>query len=109
MQFACPANLRASGATPTSGTALLAPDRGVFFDYPVGKDNGLTAQADFIRYDGGATFPTAALFKQDDLYLESGFFMGGLKIMPFLRYEIQKYQDDVNQKLNHDNFQVGLG
>ena len=81
----------------------------VFFDYPLGKDNGLTAQADYIRYDGGATFPTAALFKQDVLFAETGFFVGALKVMPFVRYEIQKYQDDVNKKLNHNNFQVGLG
>ncbi|MEO8587482.1 MAG: hypothetical protein ABI584_15050 [Acidobacteriota bacterium] len=81
----------------------------VFLDYPVGKGNGITAQADFIRYDGGATFPTAALFKQDDLFIETGLFVGGLKVMPFLRYEIQKYQDDVNQKLNKEFIQAGLG
>ncbi len=81
----------------------------VFFDYPIGKGNGLTAQADYIRYDGGATFPTAALFKQDDLFLEAGVFVGGLKVMPFLRYELQKYQDDVNQKLNKNFYQVGFG
>ncbi len=81
----------------------------VFFDYPVGKGNGLTAQADYIRYDGGATFPTAALFKQDVLFLETGVFLGGPKVMPFLRYELQKYQDDVNQKLNKNFYQVGLG
>lgn len=81
----------------------------VFFDFPIGKGNGITAQADFIRYDGGATFPTAALFKQDDLFIETGVFIGSLKVMPFVRYELQKYKDAVNEKLNKNFFQAGLG
>ncbi len=81
----------------------------VFFDYPVGKGNGITAQADYIRYDGGVTFTTAALLKQDDLFVETGLFVGSLKIMPFLRYEQQRYADDVNTKLNKTFYQGGLG
>ena len=80
----------------------------VFFDYPVGA-NGITAQADYIHYDGGATFPTAALFKQDDLYAEAGFFISAAKVMPFIRYEQQKYSDDVNKGLNRTKYQGGFG
>ena len=81
----------------------------VFFDFPVGGGNGITAQADYIHYDGGVTFNTAALFKQDDLFVEAGFFLGGPKIMPFVRYEQQKYSDDVNKGLNRTKYQGGLG
>ena len=89
----------------------------VFFDFPVGGGNGITAQADYIHYDGGNTFgftaPTAtkspALYKQDDLFVEAGFFLGGPKIMPFVRYEQQKYSDDVNKTLNRTKYQGGLG
>lgn len=81
----------------------------VFFDFPVGGGNGITAQADYIHYDGGVTFNTAALFKQDDLYVEAGFFLGGPKIMPFIRYEQQSYSADVNKGLNRTFYQGGLG
>jgi hypothetical protein len=100
----------AFGASFDNQSDYTAYAADVFFDYPVGKGNGITAQADYIRYDGGATFPTAALFKQDDFFVEAGFFIGGpLKVMPFARYESQKYQDDANKKLNHEFLQVGLG
>src|SRR5450830_107532 len=81
----------------------------VFFDFPVGGGNGITAQADYIHYDGGVTFNTAALLKQDDLFVEAGFFLGGPKIMPFVRYEQQRYSDDVNKALNRTKYQGGLG
>jgi hypothetical protein len=81
----------------------------VFFDWPVGKGDGITAQVDYIHYDGGVTFATAALFKQDDLFAEAGYFVGALKIQPFIRYEQQRYADDVNTKLNKTFYQAGFG
>jgi hypothetical protein len=89
----------------------------VFFDYPVGKGNGITAQTDYIHYDGGATFgldapaatKSSALYKQDDLYVEAGFFIGSPKVMPFIRYEQQKYADSVNTALNKTFYQAGFG
>ncbi len=80
----------------------------VFFDYPVG-DNGITAQADYIHYDGGVTFNTAALFKQDDLYAEAGFFIKAAKVMPFFRYEQQRYSDNIHENLDKTSYQGGLG
>ncbi|MCM3876931.1 MAG: hypothetical protein NEA02_10985 [Thermoanaerobaculia bacterium] len=79
----------------------------IFFDYPVGK-NGITAQVDYVHYDGGVTFNTAALFKQDDLFVEAGFFLSGPKIMPFARYEILDYEG-VNNVLNRTKYQGGIG
>jgi hypothetical protein len=89
----------------------------IFFDFPVGQGNGITAQADYIHYDGGATFgltapaatKTNALYKQDDIYAEAGFFIGSPKVMPFFRYEQQKYADDVNKSLNKTFYQAGFG
>ncbi len=96
-----------AGYDAQSDYAAYAGD--VFFDYPVGGGNGITALANYIHYDGGVTFNTAALFKQDDLYAEAGFFLGGPKIMPFLRYEQQEYSDNVNKGLNRNKYQAGFG
>ena len=117
----------ALGAGYDSQSDYSAYAADVFFDYPVGKGNGITAQADYIHYDGGTTFTsplcpnascpnavsfapaTTALLKQDDLYVEAGFYLGGPKILPFLRYEQQRYSDDVNKALNRTKYQAGLG
>ena len=88
----------------------------VFFDYPVGK-GGITAQVDYIHYDGGVTFPTAALFKQDVIFAEAGFYTGGdIKLMPFARYETQMYKNGTAgcpaagcDSLDKNFLQLGLG
>lgn len=107
----------AFGAGLDAQSDYLAYAGDVFFDYPVGNGSGITAQADYIHYDGGDTFGftapaatrTAALFKQDDLYAEAGVFIGPAKVMPFIRYEQQKYADDVNKGLNRTNYAGGFG
>lgn len=99
----------------------------VFFDYPLGGGNGITAQVDYIHYDGGNTFTTPlcpnascpntvsfppatnALLKQDDIYTEAGVFISSIKLMPFFRYEQQRYSDDANKVLNKTFYQAGLG
>lgn len=89
----------------------------IFFDYPVGKGNGITAQADYIHYDGGDTFgftapaatKTATLYKQDDFYVEAGFFLGGPKVMPFLRFEQLRDATGSNAKLDKAFYQAGFG
>ncbi|HEX7615362.1 MAG TPA: hypothetical protein VF554_08785 [Thermoanaerobaculia bacterium] len=88
----------------------------VFFDWPVGKTDGITAQVDYIHYDGGLTFPTAALFKQSDVYAEAGYYLGGVKVQPFLRYEQQRYSQGTTgcpaagcNSLDKTFYQVGLG
>lgn len=81
----------------------------VFLDWPLGGGNSITAQADYIHYDGGVTFNTAALFKQDDLFVEAGVFLGGAKVMPFLRYEQQRYDAAANEKLDKTFYQGGIG
>jgi hypothetical protein len=54
-----------------------------FFDYPLGP-GGLTAQIDYIQYDGGDTFKT--FLKQDTIYTEAGYFINSAKVMPYFTY-----------------------
>ncbi len=78
-----------------------------FFDYPIGGGNSITAEADWVHYDGGVTFTT--LPKQDTFLGQLGVYFGGPKLMPFFRYENQSLSDD---KLavtgNSRNIQAGL-
>jgi hypothetical protein len=107
----------AFGASYDAQSDYAAYAGDVFFDYPIGGGNGITAQADYIHYDGGATFgdtapaatKSAARLKQDDLYVEAGVFIKSLKLLPFLRYEMQKYADDANKGLNRNKLQAGFG
>ncbi len=77
-----------------------------FLDLPMPGKSGLTAQVDFIRYDGGQTFPTFR--KQNDLFAEAGWYFGGVRLLPFLRYEQQNFARDSDRILNRRNYQVGL-
>jgi hypothetical protein len=89
----------------------------IFLDLPIAGGAGITAQADYIHYDGGFTFPTSALFKQDVLFTEAGFYFGGdVKLMPFARYETQQYKNGTAgcpaagcDSLNKNFLQLGLG
>jgi hypothetical protein len=91
----------------------------VFFDWPVGKGDGVTIQADYIHYDGGKTFTTPAtatsfgaatnaLLKQNDFFAEAGYYCSKLKLMPFGRYESQNYDNAANKVLNKTFYQFGL-
>ena len=78
----------------------------IFFDYPVGGGNGVTLQFDYINYDGGKTFAT--LPKQNDSFLEGGFYISSIKIMQFLRYEKQSYSKSADEPKNQTRVQGGL-
>jgi hypothetical protein len=107
----------AFGASYDTQSDYAAYAGDVFFDFPIGGGNGITAQVDYIHYDGGLTFgldapaatKNAALYKQDDIYAEAGVYIKPLKLLPFLRYESLKYADDVNKPLNRNKYQVGFG
>ncbi len=78
-----------------------------FFDYPIGGGNGLTAEIDYVHYDGGVTFAT--LPKQGTFMGQVGVFFGGPKLMPFFRYEDQSLSDDKAAVTgNSRNIQAGL-
>ena len=76
-----------------------------FLNLPVGKD-ALTFEADYINYDGGSTFTT--LYKQNTFLIQGGWYFGGPKVMPFLRYETQSFNEDIRKVGNSRNMQLGL-
>jgi hypothetical protein len=94
------------------GAALDAQSsyRGVavdgFLSLPVGT-NGITAQANFIHYDGHELIPS--LPKQDTFAAEAGYHFNGAKLTPWAKFESRSYADAVRSALfqNERRFQVG--
>ena len=94
------------------GAALDAQSsyRGValdgFLSLPVGVD-GLTAQANYIHYDGHELIPL--LPKQNTLEAEAGYHFNGAKLTPWVKYESRSYDDAVKSLVFQDErrFQVG--
>ncbi len=60
----------------------------VTVDWPVQSDC-VTFQADYMRYDGGATF--VALPRQDVLLVELGYFIHQARMTPFVQYATRDY------------------
>ncbi len=54
-----------------------------YYDHPLGP-GALTAQLDYIHYDGGDFLKT--LPKQDVIYGEAGYYISRAKVMPFFTY-----------------------
>lgn len=78
----------------------------VFVDYPVGGVGGVSAQADFVHYNGGETFES--LPPQDDWFVEVGVYVARVKLLPFARFESQKYVNPANAALGQRRYQAGL-
>ena len=79
----------------------------VFFDWPIAGGNGITLQADYIHWDGGTTYTT--LLARNSFFAEGGFYFGGPKIMPWLKYETVSASDSVNSAaIDESRWQVGL-
>jgi hypothetical protein len=84
-----------------------------FLSYPFGN-NGITAQANFIRYDGDAFFPSTAtvagLPKQNTFEVEAGYHLTDAKITPFAKFEMRNVDDAFNTNaanLDEHRFQLG--
>jgi hypothetical protein len=78
----------------------------LFVDLPLGHGNGLTGEFDFIRWDGGSTFPT--LLRQNDVLLQGGYYISALKLSPWARWESQRYADAGSSSRGQQKFQFGL-
>jgi len=96
----------AIGAAYDTQKDYQAWDGDVYFDYPVGS-NAVTAEADYIQYDGGATFTTIA--KQDDLSAQAGFFFSPVKLLPYFRYETRRFSHGTTPSKDEQRYQIGLG
>ena len=95
---------RRSSRSPAS-TRLRAISRATaatsFFDWPVLDGDAVTAEADYIHYDGhGFVFDdngtNNTLPEQNSFYANAGFYFCNLKLQPFIRYEFLDYADIVN-------------
>lgn len=77
----------------------------VFVDLPVGGGNGFVFQADVNQIDGGAFL--AALPKQTDMLVETGFYVASAKLQPFLQWGSQDFKDKA--RVDETRLTAGLG
>lgn len=62
-----------------------------FLDQPFGQGNGWVLQADYVQLDGG-TFLTT-LPEQTNVLLETGVFLAGTRLQPYVQYAAQDFDD----------------
>jgi len=76
-----------------------------YWDQPIG-DNGLTMQANYSKLEGDPDF-SPALADQENLLLEAGFYIASLKLLPFVQYADNNF--DNSSLADNDMWQIGLG
>ena len=86
----------------------------VFADIPIGK-GAVTAEADYLHYDGGKQFvqvaggvTTPLLPKQDVLFADAGYYLASLKLQPFLRYERLYFREERFQPGDQQRYSGGV-
>ena len=69
-------------------------------DIPIGK-NAVTAEVDYLDYDGGRQFTSVAagvvtplLPKERGLFTHAGYYLDKIKLQPFLRYERLDFREE---------------
>ena len=77
-----------------------------FWDQPLGNGNGLTMQAAWSTLDG-EDFLVPTLAEQENIFVEAGFYIASMKLLPFVQYSDQNFDDDA--LADNDKFQIGLG
>lgn len=75
----------------------------LFWDQPLAGGNAFTLQADVTTYDGGGFI---ALPEQTTTFVETGFYHGGTKLMPYLQYSTRDF--DAGALADQEQLQVGL-
>jgi hypothetical protein len=79
-----------------------------FFSIPnAAKKNALNADVQLLGFDGGTTFSTIP--EQRDVMLQAGYYLGGPKVMPFLRVERQDFRANANNGKDNNRLQAGVG
>ena len=84
-----------------------------FFDWPVNNGDGITAEMDYMHWDGhGQVFNNNGtlntLPEQDTLWTNVGYYFANLNLQPFARYEFLHYADAVNTAKEQQRFGVGF-
>lgn len=74
-----------------------------FLDHPITDSVSVTAQVDYLMYDGGQTF---AIGEQNDLFVEAGLYIKPLRLLPFVRYESQDF--DLATATDNTRYQAGF-
>jgi hypothetical protein len=76
-----------------------------FFDHPVGKHDAITLQADWVTWDG-SSFLTA-IPEQDTWLFEGSYYLGAVKLAPFVQYLTRDFADD-SLGTDETRWQAGL-
>ena len=71
----------------------------VFVDWPVLEGDAVTAEADYMHYDGHGFVwndngTNNTLPEQYTIYTNAGYYFHRIKLQPFVRYELLHYADD---------------
>jgi hypothetical protein len=74
----------------------------VFVDWPVpGMDpsapDAVTFESDYMHYNGQGKFYLAAIGEQETFFANAGYYLGGLKLQPFIRYETLVFDHALNE------------
>ena len=78
-----------------------------FVSWPdAAKKNALNADLTLFAFNGGKTF--ASIPEQRDLSLQVGYYVGALKLQPFLRLENENYKASANDGKDNKRIQAGL-
>jgi Phosphate-selective porin O and P len=96
----------AVGAGSDNQSTFHAYSADAFFDFPVGTAGSVAGQAAWYHYDGETRFPT--LLRQNDYLGELGFYVGPLKLEPFVQYHKIDFSDAVNTNNGQERYQGGL-
>lgn len=83
-------------------------------DIPIGK-NAVTAEADYLDYDGGRQFTsvvagvvTPLLPKEHGLFAHAGYYLDRIKLQPFLRYERLDFREERFQAGDQQRYGGGV-
>jgi hypothetical protein len=100
----------AVGAGSDNQSTFHAYSADAFFDLPVTKADSVAGQAAWYHYDGETRF--TALPRQNDYLGELGFYLGQLKLEPFVQYhKIDPFSDQKaapTGKTGQERYQGGL-
>jgi hypothetical protein len=77
-----------------------------FLSLPVAGHDAFNGEIDVLRFNGANVFTN--LPKQNDATLQAGYYLGGVKFMPWARYERQSFRHSVDAPKNNNRQQLGL-
>ena len=93
-------------------------------DWPVGPadgvnaQNAVTAHVDYIRFDGGCGLTAAGaratncllpnVPRQNEIFTDVGFYLVDWKLQPFLRFERNAFEDEIDRTANARRYMAGL-